>query len=104
MEQNKYDIIYLSSFDEELDEIIYYIVYKLKNAQAAERLLETIEKAIMDRSRNPESFEVYKSKNIRKYTWYRIYVKNFIIFYVVRNNVMEIAHIIYCKRNLEEFI
>lgn len=104
MKQNKYDIRYLSSFEEELNEIIYYIAYKLKNAQAAEQLLENISNAIINRSINPESFEVYKSEKNRKYIWYRIYVKNFIIFYTVRNNIMEVAHILYRKRNLNDFI
>lgn len=34
----------------------------------------------------------------RKYNWYRIYVGNFTIFYVVKNNIMIVSHILYSKR------
>ena len=92
--ENNYEIRYLPSFFEELNGIIYHITYRLKNRQAAERLHSSIIKAIEDRSDNPESFEVYMGQNSKKYKWYRIYVNNYTIFYVVRNNTMEIARIV----------
>ena len=104
MARNKYMIMYLPSFSEELNEIIYYITYILKNKKAAERLLEKVRKAIEKRSESPESYKNYVSKKNMKYDWYRSYVGNFTIFYVVRKNIMEIAHIIYSKRNLDELI
>jgi len=102
--KNKYTIKYLSSFSDELDEIIYYITFIVKNKKAAERLLQNIHKAIEKRRENPESYEVYKSKTNMKYDWYRIYIGNFTIFYIVRNNVMEITHLIYSARNFDDLI
>ena len=58
----------------------------------------------MKRSINPASFEIYNSVKKRNYDWYRIYVKNFTILYTVRNNTMEVVHIFYSKRNIEELI
>ena len=104
MEQKNYNIRYLPSFEKELDEIIYYIAYKLKNKKAAKKLLDKINKAILDRSTRPESYEKYISKKNRKYTWHRIYIENYVVFYTVRNNTMEIVHLIYCKRNLDKLI
>lgn len=104
MEKDKFIIRYLPSFDEEFEEIIIYIAYKLKNKNAAEKLIENVNQAIINRSKNPKNFEAYKSKRKRKYTWYRIYIKNFTIFYTVTNNMMEVAHILYNKRNIEELI
>ena len=104
MAKNKYTIKYLLSFSEELDEIIYYITFILKNKKAAERLLHKVHNAIEQRSESPESYEVYKSKAKMKYDWYRIYIGNFIIFYTVRNNIMEITHIIYSARNFDDLI
>lgn len=40
----------------------------------------------------------------RKNTYYRIYVKNYIIFYIVRDDVMEIRRMLYSKRNFNHFI
>ena len=76
----KYDLRYLPLFYEELEEKIIYISEKLKNPQAANTLLDAVEKAILERLPNAESFESYHSLKERKYPYYRIYVKNFVIF------------------------
>lgn len=104
MKKNDYEIYYLSSFENELDEIIYYISNILKNKKAASSLLKNIEDSIKERSKNPEIYEVYKSGKEREFVWYRMYVKNFSIFYMVKDNVMEIAHIIYSKRDIQRYI
>ena len=44
MEKNNYKICYLSTFGNELNEIIYYVSNVLKNKKAAERLLIKSEK------------------------------------------------------------
>ena len=104
MAKNKYTIRYLTSFSEELDEIMYYITNILKNKNAAEKLLDNIHNAIKQRSKSPESFEKYKSMAKTKYNWYRIYVGNFTVFYIVRNNIMEITHLIYCARSFDNLL
>jgi len=104
MAKSKYTIKYLPSFSEELDEIIYYIAFILKNKNAAERLLKNVHNAIEQRSESPESYEIYKGKTKMRYDWYRIYIGNFTIFYTVRNATMEITHIIYSARDFENLI
>ena len=104
MAKNKYTIEYLPSFSDELNEIIYYITFILKNKKVAERLLQNVHNAIEQRSESPESHEIYKSKANMKYDWYRIYIGNFTIFYTVRNTIMEITHIIYSARNFDNLI
>ena len=104
MAKSKYTIKYLSAFSEELDEIIYYITFILKNKKAAERLLQNVYNAIEQRSESPDSYEIYKSKVNMKYDWYRIYIGNLTIFYTVRNKTMEITHIIYSARNFDNLI
>ena len=104
MKKNDYEIYYLSSFENELDEIIYYISNILKYKKDASSLLKNIEDSIKERSKNPEIYEVYKSGKEREFVWYRMYVKNFSIFYMVKDNVMEIAHIIYSKRDIQRYI
>ena len=102
MAKNSYTVVYLPSFEVELDETLYYITYKLKNKSAAEKLLNNVKEAIITRSVNPEGFEEYKSVNKRKYKWYRIYVRNYTIFYTIEKNVMIVAHILYSKRKIED--
>lgn len=83
MYDKKYRLRYLPLFYEDLDEKITYIAEKLKNPKAASDLLDKVEKAILDRLPVAESFEPYHSIRERKYAYYRIYVDNFTIYYVV---------------------
>ena len=77
---------------------------KCQKPEAADSLLKNIEKSIKERSKNPESYEKYERNKERNFSWYRIYVKNFVIFYTVENHVMKVSHIIYSKRDMERYI
>ena len=102
--KNNYTIKYLPSFDKEFNEILYYITYVLQNKIAAKKLLKSVNSAIINRSINPENFEIYRSNKKRKYNFYKINIKSFTIFYTVRNNTMEIVPILYNKRNFNNLI
>ena len=100
----KYNVTYLPLFYEDLDRITDYILYKLENKIAAENLLNEIEKEINKRAYNPEVYERYNSLRNRKSTYYRIYIKNYIVFYRVNNNIMEIIRILYSRRNFNNLL
>ena len=102
--KNKYNIKYLPSFYRDLDGITDYIKYELQNGIAANRLVDEIENEINKRLQHPESFEKFQSRRKRLNTYYRIYVKNYTIFYVIIDNTMEVRRIIYYKRNFEKLI
>ena len=101
---NKYTIRYTATFIKQFNNISKYIIYKLQNRIAAESFYYEVINEIEKRSENPESFEKYKSSRKRKNTYYRIYVKNYTMFYVVKNNTMEIRRILYSKRNFDNLI
>ena len=100
----EYNITYLPLFYDDLDRITNYIMYKLGNKIAAENLLNEVEKEIKRRATNAKSYEEFKSTRTRKSTYYRIYVKNFIIFYRVNNNTMEVIRILYSRRNFKNLL
>ena len=111
MVQKQYKLSYLPIFYDDLLEAVNYIMLKLKNEQAAEELLNLTEIAIKERLGAPESFEKFQSMKKRKYSYYRIYVKNFIVFYVVIPDksdsgiaTMEIRRFLYNRRDLEKII
>lgn len=104
MNKESFHLTYLSTFEEDLNQIVDYITYTLKNPNAAKRLVNDIERAIITRLKSPLSFAPYRSFKKRKYTYYRINVHNFSIFYVVNQNKMEIRRILYNKRNLDKFL
>lgn len=104
MLNKKYHLRYLSLFEEDLYEIVDYIALKLRNSESALKLVDKIEKAILERLNCPLAFESFPSTRPRKNPYYRIYVDNFVIFYVVLNDVMEVRRILYKGRNSSSII
>ena len=104
MEDRRYAVRFLSLFEEDLSDIVDYITYRLKNPGAARHLVDEIEAAIFNRSDCAESFEPYPSEKERKYPYYRIYVGNYVVYYVVIDDVMEVRRILYNKRDVKQLI
>jgi len=100
----KYKLRYLPLFESDLYEAASYISHVLNNPQAAENLLAETEKAILERLKMPLSFEPYHSSKERKDVYYRIYVGNYTVFYVVIDDVMEVRRFIYSGRNLDRIL
>jgi addiction module RelE/StbE family toxin len=100
----EYAIKYLPVAKKDLLEIIGYISEKLDAPKAALNLIDELEKKIMDLKINPYSHRLYRpSKPID--TEYRLLgVKNYLVFYVVADNTVEIHRIIYNKRNFSEIL
>ena len=108
MQNNDYSLRYLPKFYEDLEEIAIYIGLVLKNIKAANDFLDNVELAIRKRLPFAESFEPYQSIKKRKHQYYRIYVGNYTIFYVVitenDEKIMEVRRIIYSKRDVENLL
>ena len=109
MDNINYSLRYLPLFYEELEEKVVYIAETLKNPQAANDLLNSVESAILERLPNAESFEPYRSLKERRYPYYRIYVKNFVIYYVVIDDegpkkIMEVRRFLHNRQNRDSKI
>lgn len=102
--KNKYNIRYSPLFYEDLNKIILYIKNELNNIEAANNLLKEIENSILARINFPTAYEPYISLKARKSIYYRIYVKNYIIFYVVIDDVIEVRRILYSKRDFKKYL
>jgi len=98
------DIKYLPSFYQELDAIVEYISVTLEAPKAALNLLNELDTSISELLKNPNAHRLYRPiKPIE--TKYRILtVKNYLVFYIVLENYIEIHRIIYKKRNLSQLI
>jgi plasmid stabilization system protein ParE len=96
----KYTLRYLPLFEQDLAQVRDYIAHNLGNPTAALKLIFDTEKAIMARLDNPLGYEPYHSSKDRKHLYYRIYVRNHTVFYVVIGNVMEVRRFIYSRRDL----
>lgn len=95
----RYELKILPLFEKDLNEIIDYICNVLQNPIAAADMVEAVEKAIYERLTCAEAFEPYCSVKERRYPYYRIMVKNYIIYYVVIGSTMEVRRILYSRRD-----
>lgn len=100
----KYSLRYISRCEEDLNEIVDYIAYKLHNPDSAMNLVKKIENAIMERLNCPLSFEPFQSNRKRKNPYYRIYVDHFTVYYVVIDDVMEVRRVLYSGRAASKII
>lgn len=102
--EDRYTLRYLPLFEEEFTDIVRYVTEELKNPSAAQHLVTEVEKAIIRRSYSPASYEPCHSAYDREHDYYRIYVKNYVIYYVVIDNVMEVRRIVYNRRDREHLV
>ena len=109
MNNEKYQLRYLPIFFEDVKEIVLYIKNELSNEKAASDLIDAVESAILQRLPVCESFESYHSKKERKYLYYKIYVKNYVVYYVViddegSDKIMEVRRMLYNRQDRENIV
>ena len=109
MADTKYQLRYLPLFYEDLEQKVMYIAENLHNQKAANDLLDAVENAILERQPVAEAFEPYHSMRERRYLYYRIYVKNFVIWYVViddegEDKIMEVRRFLYNKQDKDRLL
>ncbi len=105
-EGGEYRLEFLPLFYQELNDAAMYIALELNNPDAADQLVESVFEAVYKRQPFAESFEPVHSKFHRELKYYRIYIKNFIVYYVVIPSecykTMEIRRFVYKKRDLAD--
>lgn len=104
MANKKYRLRYLPLFEQDLVQTVSYITNVLKNPDAAEKLTNDVETAILERLNNPLAFEPYPAVKERQYPCYRIYVRNYVVYYVVIGDVMEVRRFLYRARNTDRYL
>ena len=108
MPNSKYKLRYLPLFYEDLNEKVEYIAFEKLNPTAAIKLVDAVEAAILERLPIAESFETYPSLFERKHPYYRIYVDNFIVFYVIIDaeggQIMEVRRFLYKGQDRDSMI
>ena len=104
MDIAKYKLRYTQDFRDDLNGIVDYIADSLLNPEAAQRLVDDVHAAILERLKAPAAFEKYQARLSLWDTWYRIRVRNYTIFYVVEGDTMEVRRILYNRRDWKGLI
>ena len=70
MEEKRYELRILPMFEKDLDEIVQYISVRLRNPDAADKLIDEVEEAVYIRLPMAEAFEPYRGIVKRQYPYY----------------------------------
>ena len=95
----KYNIEYSKESKQDLIGIKQYIKYNLQESEIAEKLISKIRKEINDWKDNPEIYTIIDDDIIRKLEIRKLIVDNYIIFYRIKDNDIQIIRVMYGRRN-----
>jgi len=96
---NNYNIEYSKEARQDLIDIKKYIKYNLQEPETAEKLISKIRTEIDELSNNPQIYAIIDDDFIKKFEIRKLIVDNYIVFYRVQNHNIQIARIMYGKRN-----
>lgn len=95
----KYIIEYSKDSKQDLIDIKKYIKYNLQEPTIANNLITKIKREIKELANNPEIYSIIDDDLIKKLEIRKIIIDNYIVFYRVKNNSLEIVRVLYGKRN-----
>lgn len=95
----KYNIEYSKESKEDLIGIKQYIKYNLQEPEIANKLISNIKKSIKTLKDNPEIYTIIDDEMIRKLDIRKLIVDNYIVFYRIKDDSIEIVRIMYGRRN-----
>ena len=94
-----YNIEYSKESKEDLIRIKQYIKYNLQEPETANKLISKIRKSIKTLKDNPNIYTIIDDDVIRKLEIRKLIVDNYIVFYRIKNDNIEIVRIMYGRRN-----
>ena len=96
----QYKIEYLPKAVEDLQSIVNYIMNTLKSPQAANDFIELLDETILKLENYPKFYEIYKPYKELEFIYRRIIIKNYVVFYTIIDERVEIHRILYAKMDL----
>ena len=99
-----YKIQYLPIAREDIEQIVLYISECLYAPNAALDLLNKIDKTIDNLKTFPLAHPVHETTKSLDFEYRMILVKNYLIFYVVTKDIVEIQRVLYSKMDLTRLI
>lgn len=95
----KYNIEYSKESKQDLIGIKQYIKYNLQEPEIAQKLISKIRKEINSLKNNPEIYTIIDDDIIKKLEIRKLIVDNYIVFYRIKSNNIQIVRIMYGRRN-----
>ena len=95
----KYSIEYSKESKQDLIGIKKYIKYNLQEPEIAQKLILEIRNEINNLKHNPEIYSIIDDDLIKKLEIRKLIVNNYIVFYRIKKENIEIVRIMYGRRN-----
>lgn len=95
----KYKIEYSKDSQADLVRLKRYFKYNLQEPRTAENLISKIKNEIKNLKDNPEKFAIIDDDYIKKLGIRKLIVDNYIVFYRIIDDTIQIVRIMYGKRN-----
>ena len=96
---NKYTIEYSKESKQDLIGIKQYIKYNLQEPEIAQKLISKIRNEINNLKYNPEIYDIIDDDLIKKLEIRKLIVDNYIVFYRIKNDSIEVVRVMYGRRN-----
>ena len=95
----KYNIEYSMESKQDLIDIKRYIKYNLQEPNTAQKLITKIKKEIDSLKDNPEIYSVIDDDIIKRFKIRKLVVDNYIVFYRINDENIQIVRVMYGRRN-----
>ena len=95
----KYNIEYSKESKQDLIGIKQYIKYNLQEPEIAQKLITKIRTQIDSLKYSPEIYAIIDDDIIKKLEIRKLIVDNYIIFFRIKNDSIQIVRIMYGRRN-----
>lgn len=99
-----YKIEYLPIALTDLKSIIDYISFTLNNKKAALDFIDALDHSISRLQSLPYSCKIYQTQSSTNSEYRGLPIKNYLVFYVILKNTVEIRRIVYARVNLDEML
>ncbi len=95
----KYNIEYSMESKQDLIDIKRYIKYNLQEPNTAQKLITKIKKEIDNVKDNPEMYSIVDDDIIKRFEIRKLIVNNYIVFYRINGENIQIVRVMYGRRN-----
>ncbi len=95
----KYNIEYSVESKQDLIDIKRYIKYNLQEPNTAQKLITKIKKEIDSLKDNPEMYSIIDDDIIKRFKIRKLVVDNYIVFYRINDENIQIVRVMYGRRN-----
>ncbi len=104
MAEQPHKVIYLPMALSDLQQIVDYIACELKAPQAAKNFINKFDDAVSRLELFPLSGSSYKGSKMLEYDYRMLVVENYLVFYTLLGNTLEIHRVLYRRRKFDELV